>query len=106
MVSTCVGGIPEVLPEDLITLCEPNVRSLCAGLEKVIARQRSGAVPTPASIHARVKNLYTWRNVAERTEKVFVFVTENDTVTSFFNGTSYKCRCAYVLRYWQLIDVT
>ncbi|XP_024919531.1 phosphatidylinositol N-acetylglucosaminyltransferase subunit A isoform X2 [Cynoglossus semilaevis] len=71
VVSTCVGGIPEVLPEDLITLCEPNVRSLCAGLEKVIARQRSGAVPTPASIHARVKNLYTWRNVAERTEKVY-----------------------------------
>lgn len=70
VVSTRVGGIPEVLPEDLITLCEPTVRSLCAGLETVIARQRSGSVPSPASIHAGVRNLYTWRNVAERTEKV------------------------------------
>uniref|UniRef100_A0A669DQC6 Phosphatidylinositol N-acetylglucosaminyltransferase subunit A n=1 Tax=Oreochromis niloticus TaxID=8128 RepID=A0A669DQC6_ORENI len=71
VVSTRVGGIPEVLPEDLITLCEPTVRSLCAGLEAVIALQRSGNVPSPASIHARVRNLYTWRNVAERTEKVY-----------------------------------
>lgn len=70
VVSTRVGGIPEVLPEDLITLCEPTVRSLCAGLETVIAQQRSGSVPSPASIHARVRNLYTWRNVAARTEKV------------------------------------
>lgn len=65
-----MGGIPEVLPEGLITLCEPTVRSLCAGLEAVIARQRSGNVPSPASNHMRVRNLYTWRNVAERTEKV------------------------------------
>lgn len=70
VVSTRVGGIPEVLPEDLITLCEPTVRSLCAGLETVIARQRSGSVPSSQSIHTRVRNLYTWRNVADRTEKV------------------------------------
>ena len=69
-VSTRVGGIPEVLPEDLITLCEPTVRSLCAGVESVIAQQRSGSVPSPMSVHARVRSLYTWRNVAERTEKV------------------------------------
>ncbi|XP_074515126.1 phosphatidylinositol N-acetylglucosaminyltransferase subunit A [Sebastes fasciatus] len=71
VVSTRVGGIPEVLPEELITMCEPTVRGLCAGLETVIARQRSGTVASPASIHARVQSLYTWRNVAERTEKVY-----------------------------------
>ncbi|XP_061698152.1 phosphatidylinositol N-acetylglucosaminyltransferase subunit A isoform X3 [Syngnathoides biaculeatus] len=71
VVSTRVGGIPEVLPEDLITLCEPTVHSLCAGLELVIAQQRCGSVSTPASVHARVRDLYTWRNVAERTEKVY-----------------------------------
>lgn len=70
VVSTRVGGIPEVLPEELITMCEASVRGLCDGLETVIARQRSGTVPSPASIHARVQKLYTWRNVAERTEKV------------------------------------
>lgn len=73
VVSTRVGGIPEVLPEELITLCEPTVHSLCAGLETVIARQRVGSVPSPESIHSRVRTLYTWRNVAERTEKVCLF---------------------------------
>ncbi|XP_070979691.1 phosphatidylinositol N-acetylglucosaminyltransferase subunit A-like isoform X2 [Oncorhynchus clarkii lewisi] len=71
VVSTRVGGIPEVLPEHLITLCEPTVHSLCAGLESVIARQLSGCVASPATIHAHVRTLYTWRNVAERTEKVY-----------------------------------
>ncbi|KAK1797869.1 hypothetical protein P4O66_008212 [Electrophorus voltai] len=71
VVSTRVGGIPEVLPDELVTLCEPTVSSLCAGLETVIARQRSGKVPPPADIHSKVRTLYTWRNVAERTEKVY-----------------------------------
>ncbi|XP_017562094.2 phosphatidylinositol N-acetylglucosaminyltransferase subunit A [Pygocentrus nattereri] len=71
VVSTRVGGIPEVLPDDLVTLCEPTVSSLCAGLENVIARQRSGNVLSPAAIHRQVQTLYTWRNVAERTEKVY-----------------------------------
>lgn len=73
MVSTRVGGIPEVLPDELVTLCEPTVSSLCVGLEKVIARQREGKVPSPAAIHRQVQTLYTWRNVAERTEKVCVY---------------------------------
>lgn len=80
VVSTRVGGIPEVLPEDLITLCEPTVRALCTGLESVIEQQRSGTVPSPASIHARVRNLYTWKNVAERTEKVYDRVAEEEVL--------------------------
>ncbi|XP_058886078.1 phosphatidylinositol N-acetylglucosaminyltransferase subunit A-like [Acipenser ruthenus] len=71
VVSTRVGGIPEVLPEDLIILCEPTVKSLCEGLEMVIAKHRAGSLPPPAAIHNRVRTLYTWRNVAERTEKVY-----------------------------------
>lgn len=62
--------MPEVLPEDLIILCEPTVKSLCEGLEIAITRLRLGSLPPTETIHNRVKNLYTWRNVAERTEKV------------------------------------
>eukprot|EP00066_Takifugu_rubripes_P000960 XP_003961822.1 PREDICTED: phosphatidylinositol N-acetylglucosaminyltransferase subunit A isoform X1 [Takifugu rubripes] len=80
VVSTRVGGIPEVLPEELITLCEPTVRSLCAGLETVIARQRAGSLPPPESIHSRVRTLYTWRNVAERTEKVYDRVSTEEVL--------------------------
>ncbi|XP_064429836.1 phosphatidylinositol N-acetylglucosaminyltransferase subunit A isoform X3 [Mirounga angustirostris] len=69
VVSTRVGGIPEVLPENLIILCEPSVKSLCEGLEKAISQLKSGALPAPENIHNVVKTFYTWRNVAERTEK-------------------------------------
>ncbi|XP_077921017.1 phosphatidylinositol N-acetylglucosaminyltransferase subunit A isoform X3 [Halichoerus grypus] len=71
VVSTRVGGIPEVLPENLIILCEPSVKSLCEGLEKAISQLKSGALPAPENIHNVVKTFYTWRNVAERTEKVY-----------------------------------
>ncbi|TRZ26457.1 hypothetical protein HGM15179_000614 [Zosterops borbonicus] len=71
VVSTRVGGIPEVLPENLIILCEPSVKSLCDGLEKAIAQLRSGTLPSPEAVHNEVKTFYTWRNVAERTEKVY-----------------------------------
>nr|KAF6492765.1 phosphatidylinositol glycan anchor biosynthesis class A [Molossus molossus] len=71
VVSTRVGGIPEVLPENLIILCEPSVKSLCEGLEKAISQLKSGTLPAPEKIHNIVKTFYTWRNVAERTEKVY-----------------------------------
>lgn len=71
VVSTRVGGIPEVLPENLIILCEPSVKSLCEGLEKAISQLKSGTLLDPESIHNIVKTFYTWRNVAERTEKVY-----------------------------------
>ncbi|XP_053120906.1 phosphatidylinositol N-acetylglucosaminyltransferase subunit A [Hemicordylus capensis] len=71
VVSTRVGGIPEVLPENLIILCEPSVKSLCDGLEKAISQLKSGSVLSPETIHSQVKTFYTWRDVAERTEKVY-----------------------------------
>lgn len=83
VVSTRVGGIPEVLPENLIILCEPSVKSLCDGLEKAIAQLRSGTLPSPETVHNEVKTFYTWRNVAERTEKVCI-------ITSFkFSGSTF-----------------
>lgn len=71
VVSTRVGGIPEVLPEDLIILCEPSVKSLCDGLEKAILQLKSGLLRAPEEIHNLVKTFYTWRDVAERTERVY-----------------------------------
>ncbi|XP_053562048.1 phosphatidylinositol N-acetylglucosaminyltransferase subunit A [Bombina bombina] len=71
VVSTRVGGIPEVLPEDFIILCKPSVKSLCAGLEEAIDKLYSGTLPSPETIHRKVRTFYTWRDVAERTEKVY-----------------------------------
>ncbi|XP_023575350.1 phosphatidylinositol N-acetylglucosaminyltransferase subunit A isoform X3 [Octodon degus] len=80
VVSTKVGGIPEVLPESLIVLCEPSVKSLCEGLEKAIFQLKSGTLPTPENIHSVVKTFYTWRNVAQRTEKVYELVLKEDVL--------------------------
>uniref|UniRef100_A0AAY4DB59 Phosphatidylinositol N-acetylglucosaminyltransferase subunit A n=1 Tax=Denticeps clupeoides TaxID=299321 RepID=A0AAY4DB59_9TELE len=96
VVSTCVGGIPEVLPDEMVTLCEPTVRSLCDGLEIVIARQRSGSVPSPASIHRRVETLYTWRNVAERTEKVYNRVSGQEVLSLDRRLTRLTSHCGSV----------
>ncbi|XP_073524168.1 phosphatidylinositol N-acetylglucosaminyltransferase subunit A [Phyllobates terribilis] len=71
VVTTRVGGIPEVLPDNFIILCEPSVKSLCSGLEKAIDKLRTGTLPSTETIHNAIKTFYTWRNVAERTEKVY-----------------------------------
>ena len=99
VVSTQVGGVPEVLPPDLIRLAEPTVTgtvlymptcvlnhwlvtrhdttfvsymaALVEGLEDAIKSHRSGECIPHEEIHRQVKNLYTWQNVAKRTEKVY-----------------------------------
>ncbi|GLH02894.1 uncharacterized protein GBIM_08842 [Gryllus bimaculatus] len=68
VVSTCVGGIPEVLPPDLIYLTEPNVQALLVGLDKAIGDYKSGKVVPPFKCHERVKSLYSWMDVTKRTE--------------------------------------
>lgn len=40
VVSTSVGGIPEVLPPSLIILTEPNIDSVLSGLQQAIERHR------------------------------------------------------------------
>lgn len=71
VVSTRVGGVPEVLPPDLILLCDPSVRGLLEGLECAIERHRRGDVVPAAEAHARVSRFYRWENVAKRTQRVY-----------------------------------
>ena len=40
-------------------------------LEKAIEKHRTGNFVPPAEVHERVKKLYTWQNVARRTEAVY-----------------------------------
>ena len=71
VVSTRVGGVPEVLPPDLIRLADPSSKSLISALEDAIASSKRGDFVDPFVAHARVKKLYTWQNVAKRTEVVY-----------------------------------
>lgn len=71
VVSTKVGGIPEVLPSELIYLTEPNVPSLVMGLEEAIHAYNTDNVLCPYECHKRVKDMYNWVDIARRTEVVY-----------------------------------
>uniref|UniRef100_A0A1B6JHI6 phosphatidylinositol N-acetylglucosaminyltransferase n=1 Tax=Homalodisca liturata TaxID=320908 RepID=A0A1B6JHI6_9HEMI len=79
VVSTRVGGIPEVLPPDLIYLTEPTVPSLMEGLERALSDLRHGKIVDPFVCHTRVSSLYSWQNVTYRTEKVYASVTKESS---------------------------
>ncbi|KAL3718782.1 hypothetical protein ACJRO7_003829 [Eucalyptus globulus] len=67
-VSTRVGGVPEVLPDDMVVLAEPDPVDLVRAIKKAIT-----ILPTidPQDMHKRVKKLYDWHDVARRTEIVY-----------------------------------
>ncbi|KAK8306951.1 hypothetical protein V6Z12_D03G161500 [Gossypium hirsutum] len=67
-VSTRVGGVPEVLPDDMIVLAEPDPSDMVHAIRKAIS-----ILPNidPQVMHDRMKRLYNWNDVAERTEIVY-----------------------------------
>ncbi|MED6161645.1 hypothetical protein PIB30_062717 [Stylosanthes scabra] len=67
-VSTRVGGVPEVLPDDMIVLAEPNPADMVRAIQKAITM-----LPKidPQVMHNRMKELYNWHDVARRTEIVY-----------------------------------
>ncbi|ETN61696.1 glycosyltransferase [Anopheles darlingi] len=108
VVSTKVGGIPEVLPSSLMILTEPTVDSVYRGLREAIRRemekkqitstrylngsitghpQKSPQMPPlydglcAFERNQTVANLYNWNNVTERTEKVYRTVLREPTAT-------------------------
>lgn len=80
VISTRVGGVPEVLPPDLIHLSEPSSSSIFAALEKAIIKTRSGDVTPAWDVHNRVKDLYTWQDIAVRTEVVYDSVAQEEEI--------------------------
>ena len=79
MVSTKVGGIPEILPDSMITLSEPNVADLIVNLEVSIKKLKSGNAINQMDMHESMKHMYNWRDVARRTEKVYNLVMKIDS---------------------------
>ncbi|CAG8666310.1 3985_t:CDS:2 [Gigaspora margarita] len=70
VVSTKVGGVPEVLPRHMIIFSKPEEEDLVNAVLKAIKMIRlKEAVPT--KFHDEIKEMYSWSNVAERTEKVY-----------------------------------
>lgn len=67
-VSTNVGGVPEVLPPDMIYLAPASPKPMIEQLERAINHYKK--IPSN-QFHERVKRLYNWRMVARRVERVY-----------------------------------
>ncbi|KAF7589221.1 hypothetical protein BBP40_004563 [Aspergillus hancockii] len=70
VVCTRVGGIPEVLPQHMTTFAKPEEDDLVMATSQAIAALRSNKVRTDR-FHDQVKMMYSWTDVAERTERVY-----------------------------------
>jgi phosphatidylinositol N-acetylglucosaminyltransferase subunit A len=69
VVSTKVGGVPEVLPKRMIIFAKPEEDDLVNAVTRAIKMIRLKEV-IPVKFHDEIKEMYSWVNVAERTEKV------------------------------------
>ncbi|PWN46310.1 UDP-Glycosyltransferase/glycogen phosphorylase [Ceraceosorus guamensis] len=70
VVSTSVGGVPEVLPPWMRVLAIPDEDDVVHAMDAAIEHVRSGK-HDPAAHHEAVEKMYSWADVAERTERVY-----------------------------------
>lgn len=70
VVSTNVGGVPEVLPPDMIHVCDPNVPDIVQELKAAVAQQKNFPIE-PWSMHERVQSMFSWERVARETVQVY-----------------------------------
>ena len=72
VVSTAVGGLPEVLPDKMITLAESvSSDSVSLAMEDGLSKVNSTTFTDPLESNKRVKKMYRWLTVAKRTVKVY-----------------------------------
>lgn len=94
VVSTSVGGVPEVLPEEIMILADASPSGLVKAVEKALRRVAAISCECSASNerayirgryqramiqHTSVTSMYSWSVVASRTEKVYYDAIEHDT---------------------------
>lgn len=70
VVCTQVGGIPEVLPSHMTVFAKPEEDDLVAATGRAIHKLRNGQVRTE-DFHDQVIKMYSWTDVAARTERVY-----------------------------------
>ncbi len=87
VVCTQVGGIPEVLPSHMTVFAKPEEDDLVAATGRAIAALRANKVRTEL-FHEQVKTMYTWSNVAVRTERVYNGISGAISDAEFYGSTA------------------
>lgn len=72
IVSTRVGGVPEVLPQRMIRFAEPNPDHLIEALAHAIP---IAPYVDPHSFHTELRDMYNWPEVAARTVRVYDMIS-------------------------------
>lgn len=85
VVCTRVGGIPEVLPGHMTVFAKPEEDDLVAATGRAIAKLRAGQVRTDL-FHNQVKQMYSWTDVAQRTERVYDGISGVLSHDEFYHG--------------------
>ena len=89
VVCTQVGGIPEVLPSEMTEFAKPEEDDLVRATMRAIDSLRHNKV-RPGRFHDQVKAMYSWTNVAQRTERVYDGITGAISEEEFyFFGNEY-----------------
>lgn len=81
VVSTNVGGLPEVLPPQLIKLTEPSVDGLLDGVQLALDDLKSNKFVSPMEAHKIIQQSYSWEDVAKQTEKVYANVIQEPALS-------------------------
>lgn len=87
VVSTRVGGIPEVLPQHMTAFAKPEEDDLVAATGRTIADLRANRIRTE-QFHGQVKTMYSWTDVAKRTERVYDGITGVLSESEFYGYRS------------------
>jgi phosphatidylinositol N-acetylglucosaminyltransferase subunit A len=77
VMSTRVGGVPEILPPDMISFANPDEDDVVRAMSEAIELVKAGKHDSQAA-HERVKSFYNWENVGERVERVYKAVIESE----------------------------
>lgn len=81
IVCTRVGGIPEVLPGHMTVFAKPEeddlVRATSEAVEMLMGK--NGQVIRRDRFHEQVRMMYSWQDIARRTERVYDLITTNET---------------------------
>lgn len=70
VVASRVGGVPEILPTEMIEFAHADEDDVVRALSTAIKTVKAGK-HDPLKAHARIRDMYSWAQVAERTETVY-----------------------------------
>ncbi|XP_046653600.1 phosphatidylinositol N-acetylglucosaminyltransferase subunit A-like isoform X1 [Daphnia pulicaria] len=81
VVSTKVGGIPEVLPPEMIRMAQPDVSAIVSALDDAIDSHLKGTCMSPWECHQFIHRTYNWVDIATRTQLVYDDVKQQPSLS-------------------------